>query len=367
MKFLQELKQSAGKLRDESLNAELNGRLTDKQLEFIYENKLFNLFVPTQYGGLSLSLTEALQLEESLAEIDGSLGWTVTLCSGANMFVGFLNQEIAHTLFQNKKVCFGGSGRASGRADVVQDGFLISGKWQYATGTPHNTVFTANCELYKNGQPLLGKDKKAIVFSFFFLKEEISVLNDWNAMGLKATASQSFKVHQLFVADNRAFRIDPAHATLKGLIYQYPFLQLAETTLCVNTLGMTKRFLALCGKIFAERYGLNGTVIQNELLCHNLSTAKQEMGKLRQLLYNLVDRSWLQLSETNHIDLDLLMQLSETCRQLVKTAQHWVTILYPFCGMKAANPLEEINRVWRNLFTASQHSLLALPTIKEIE
>src|SRR3954463_16517682 len=93
--------------------AEQNGTLTAKQLDIIYKEKWFKLFVPKEYGGLELSLPEGLRIEEALATIDGSLGWTVTLCSGATMFIGYLDQDIAKVIYADDKVCFGGSGRAS--------------------------------------------------------------------------------------------------------------------------------------------------------------------------------------------------------------------------------------------------------------
>ncbi|WP_134091730.1 acyl-CoA dehydrogenase [Olivibacter sp. XZL3] len=361
MKLLQQLKDLTDELRNESLHAELKNCLTKEQLGLIYENKLFNLFVPKEYGGLDLSLPEALQVEELLAEIDGSLGWTVTLCSGANMFVGFLDQEIAPSIFRPKEVCFGGSGQASGRAEIFKEGFLVTGRWRYATGAPHNTVFTANCQIYLNGEPVLSHTNEPLIKSFFFFKEEVTVLNEWNTMGLKATASHSFEVNNLFVDKNRSFRIDPESATLNQQIYRYPFQQFAELTLCINTLGMTTRFLDLCVPILNARFNVRDGMERDVVLHQYLSKAKREMADLRRLIYEVAAATWKQLGERDSIEPSLLNEISKYSRRLVRTAQHWVCLLYPYCGMKAANPMEEINRVWRDLFTASQHSLLAVP------
>ena len=82
-------------LKEEAPLAEKTGRLTDKQLEIIYARKWFNLFVPKNLGGLELDLIEGLKTEEEIARIDGSLGWTITLCAGANAFAGYLAPEPA--------------------------------------------------------------------------------------------------------------------------------------------------------------------------------------------------------------------------------------------------------------------------------
>jgi hypothetical protein len=79
--------------------------------------------VPKEYDGLEVSLPDGLKIEEALATIDGSLGWTVTLCSGATLFIGYMQKDVAATIFADKKVCFGGSGRASGVARKNSDGY----------------------------------------------------------------------------------------------------------------------------------------------------------------------------------------------------------------------------------------------------
>src|SRR5690606_50661 len=114
------------RLRHFSGLAEAGGTLTPEQLSIVYAQKWFKLFVPQQLGGLELSLPEGVRLEEELARIDGSLGWTVTLCAGANLFVGYVgqfsDQPIAETVFADPQVCLGGSGQASGRAVMEGNG-----------------------------------------------------------------------------------------------------------------------------------------------------------------------------------------------------------------------------------------------------
>ena len=81
--------------------------LSHEQLEIIYHEKWFKLFVPKENGGLELVLPEGLETEEALARIDGSLGWTVTLCSGATEFIGYLPKTLSEKVLCNEKVCFG--------------------------------------------------------------------------------------------------------------------------------------------------------------------------------------------------------------------------------------------------------------------
>lgn len=290
------------KLRGDALEAERSGRLTDQQLSIIRERKWFKLFVPTRLGGLGLSLPEVLKIEEALAYVDGSVAWVVTLCAGAGWFVGFADQSFIAPLLKDNNFCVAGSG-AVGTADVVPGGFKINGSWKYASGSLHATVFTVNCKINTTGE----------VRSFFLLPGEVTVRRTWNSMGMVATGSNSFDVKDQLVGTERQFIIRPENAVLKDDIYQYPFLQLAETTLAVNISGMALRFIELSG------------------------TPTNPLDQYRKKFFDHPD--------------------SESSHALVKASREIVNTLYSQLGLGAADKDTEVNRIWRDLHTAAQHSL----------
>ncbi len=347
-------------LRNEAPTAESTGTLTPHQLAHVYREGWFRMFVPAELNGMQLDLPEGLRLEEDLAWVDGSLGWTVTLCSGATMFAGFLDPELMKTLFQDPAVCFGGSGQASGTAIARDGGYLVNGSWRYATGAPHLSVFTANCFIEQDGKRLIQENGEPLIRSFYFERPEVSIHDDWHTMGLKATAGHQFEVKDLWVPAGRSFDIQPASATFPGLLFQYPFLPFAEATLAVNTSGMSLHFLDLCTDIFEKRTSSKRYSDETiRLLKTSLEHAKNEMSALRKSFYAAVGRSWHSLTKTGSVPKDELDEVSRSSRLMARRSRELVQELFPYCGMAAVDPDSEINRVWRDLFTASQHSLLA--------
>ncbi len=326
-------------------------------LKIIYEKKWFKLFVPKAMGGLQWSLKEALMLEEQLAKIDGSLGWTVTLCAGANFFAGYIDAKVAAKIFSNNKVCFGGSGAATGIAQKINEGYIVNGFWKYATGNPHLTHFTANCVIHQNGQPVLTPNGMPLIQSFFFKKEEVKVYEDWHTMGLKATASNSFSVSNLKVDADRSFVIDAKCSKLPHPIYQYPFMQIAETTLAVNVLGMARHFIALAIDIFTERR----KILHRENVDKGEKKLKQYQGKIDVLateIYQLVSVSWEELLSRQRVSVRTAKCISVVSKKLANVCRMGVAEVYPYCGLAATSEGSAINRVFRDMFTASQHGLL---------
>jgi len=346
-------KQLVETLRSYSAEAEQLKSLHPEQLSIIYKQGWFKLFVPKRYGGLALPLPEALQIEEALAWTDGSLGWTVTLCSGANWFVGFIQEKIAKNIFNNDTVCLVGSGKPSGIAKAIDGGYEITGYWNYATGSVHATAFTANCLIEKDGSIIKNDDGTPKISAFLLLKDEVTIHKSWNYIGMTATASNSFEVKELKVSADRVFVIDKNYSTMNEPIYQYPFLHFAEATLAVNSSGMAYRFLELYESINAN----SKRKVDPEMILQ-LDELKDQFKTSRQFFYLSVQRSWQAHIANDSTSPEKLQFVSHASRELAASARILVDRLYPYCGLAAADMRSEINRVWRNFHTACQHPLL---------
>ncbi|WP_295675659.1 acyl-CoA dehydrogenase [uncultured Mucilaginibacter sp.] len=345
-------------IRASASAAEQLGKIHPDQLAIVYEQKWFKLLVPAVYSGLEKSLSELVRLEESISWANGSLGWVVTLCCGAGWFGGFIAAGKATEIFGSTEVCLAGSGAATGEAVITPNGYKITGKWKYASGAHHATHFTANC-IIKNGEEVvLNDDGTPLVLPFIFERGKVNILPAWKYTGMVATGSDAFETQGIEVNKLNCFQINPNAAIVKTPLYQYPFLQLAEATLAANISGMAIHFMDLCKTIFAEKQEQEKlSRLQKNLLKDLLTKAENEITKTRKVFYQAVDLSWL-TSASGVADNKAMKAVSKTSRRLAKTARECVDQLYPYCGLIAANTESEINQVWRDIHTASQHSLL---------
>lgn len=339
--------------------AEQARQLLPEQLELIYQQHWFKMLVPKQYGGLGLALNEEVRLIEALAWADGSLGWLTTLCTGAGWFGGFLEPGFAKEIFADRTVCLAGSGTPTGTAAITNNGYTINGTWKYASGALNTTHFTANCNIIKNGEPVLDDAGQQLILPFVFTKQEVNVIPAWAYTGMVATGSHSFEVKNVDIPAQRAFKIDPAYAKVNEPLYIYPFRQLAEATLAVNMSGMAIHFIDLCRDTFAEkRISKNLNEAQVAELNDRLTWAINGLNETRTPFYEALDRSWLNFAEADTLNQQQdLQSVGSTSLKMAKTARQIVDELFPYCGLDAARTHSELNRVWRDIHTASQHSL----------
>ena len=118
-------------------------------------------------------------------------------------------------------------------------------------------------------------------------------------------------------------------------------------------------FLDLAKKILHEKIRQSDDGVKNDdTIREKIEKAGMRLSDARKSFYTTVEKAWNELLLTDGINETLLNELSKVSHLLAKTSREITNDLYPHCGLIAANPDSEINRVWRNLHTASQHSLL---------
>ncbi|MGV7206562.1 acyl-CoA dehydrogenase [Oxalobacteraceae bacterium A2-2] len=342
------------RIRRHAAAADQAGWLHPAQQALIHQRGWLRMLAPQASGGAELPLPSVVRLEEALAAADGSVGWVVTLCAGAGWFAGFLQPELAASITGTRRVCLAGSGAPTGHADLENGGYIISGAWDYASGAPMASHFTLNAILRENGQPLLDEHGAPRIRAFVLPAAAVELAPSWQTMGLRATASHSYRVHERWVDASHGFDLTPQGARAAGPLYRYPFRALAFATLAANVSGMALHFLSLSGDIIAARRlsPLSRGVAGRPEVAAYLEREQSAFLAARSAFYGRLDAAWPSPDQAR------AAALEQTALALVQAARQAVDGVYPYCGLQAANPATAINRVWRDLHTATQHSLL---------
>jgi hypothetical protein len=352
-------------VRKEAPLAEQQGQLTTAQLSLIRDQEWFRLLIPSSLGGKEYALPELLETLEMASWMDGSFGWVMALCGGAGFFAGFVEEPVAKTLFGNPGVCAAGTGFPAGMAQEVPGGYKVSGHWRYASGAPHATLYTANCKLMASDRgvgdaatddPCLTDDAgQPLIRAMIFLPEQVTIQDGWQSLGLKATASQDMIVREAFVPAERSFTLSTPFPHAGGPLFRYPFHQQAEAVLSVTLLGMTRHFLDLFKATIIPLYkGISAVRIQQVF---DASFIDAEMA--RDALYDAVAASWMPYVEGRTASAEQLKEVGKAAIEATRSALRSTDRLYPYGGMEMMQVRSEINRVWRDIHTASQHILLA--------
>lgn len=319
--------------------------LPKEVLEGIAKENLWNLWVPKSYGGLELSLTGGLKTLRHLAQVDGSLGWTVTLCSGANFFIGNLPKETANEIFNDPKepVCFGGSGGVFGTAERKGEGYIIDGTWKYATGALYLTHFTLSAKIQKEGRNVCNEAGEPLVRCFVLDGKDVKVIKDWNTMGLKATATHSFEVSSVWVDEKYSFVYNEWHHSQN--IFKIPFEVFADLTLWVNYVGMAAHYIAEAEMVLG----------QNEML----EKLKKAVSRSDEKIDSWAKRTEVNINLEDGFPEDWIREVHSEASASVKTISEGMISVYPFLGIRGCSNEHQLNHVFKDYFTATQHHIFS--------
>lgn len=347
------------RLRALAAAADAAGLLHPVQQALIHRRGWLRMLAPEVSGGTEWPLPRVVRLEEAIAAADGSCGWVVTLCAGAGWFAGFLPPALARQIVGTRRVCLAGSGAPTGVAERDGAGWRLSGRWAHASGAPMATHFTLNAVLTEGGQPLPDAAGSPRIRAFVVPAARVRIEPTWHGIGLRATASHAFHVDDVRVPAEQGFDIDPAAATAGGPLYRFPFMALAYVTLAATLAGMARHFIDLARPTIARRTRLSGGValVDVPAVRQAVQQADDDVAAARTGFYRLLDRAWQQVAAGDAVGPGDAAALQRASLALVEAARRAVDGLYPYCGLHAADARSEINRVWRDVHTATQHAL----------
>ncbi len=307
-------------------------------IQYLKHEKLFNLWVPRKYNGREASLKNGLNRLYELAKTDGTLGWTVTLCAGANYFIGNMTENARNDIFRDKYPVLGGSGMLGGTAEKKGNNYILNGTWKYATGAVYLTHFTLNAVITENGKTKMTADGKPEFLSFVLPRSAVNIIHDWNMMGMKASATESFSVTEYKCNEEYAFQYNRSY--LPDLIFKVPFPVFADLTLLVNYMGMYDHFREEC------RYIEKGL---------DLSGMEQLTQNIHARLDNYIAEMETLLEKGNEIPAGLAENLYQLGSFAVQEMAATIIHVWPYLGTKAAKETEQLNTIFRDFFTATQH------------
>jgi 3-hydroxy-9,10-secoandrosta-1,3,5(10)-triene-9,17-dione monooxygenase len=220
---------------------EENRMLHADVIDAMKEAGLLKLRFPARYGGLVPDARTVVDVVSELAHGDGSTGWTVSTMTIGAWLAGLLSDEAQDEIFADPDIRFCGSVGPNGVAVPTEGGYILNGRWHFNTGAPQAQWDTHAIMLDLGGGNLVPGMAVVPV-------KDLTLIDDWHTVGLRATASVTTVAQDLFVPEGRVLNMLPLmlnnqHASKINADYQawrVPFLQFAVAVAAAPALGMAR-------------------------------------------------------------------------------------------------------------------------------
>ncbi len=128
-------------------------RLPDAVFHALADAGLFRLWLPRALGGPELSPLDFMDVVEAAAALDGSVGWLVGNGGGMSRVGGYLPTAVDRKWFASPRTFIVSATGAVGKAEVVNGGYRVTGRWPFGSGAPHASHFMGLATIGGNQAP----------------------------------------------------------------------------------------------------------------------------------------------------------------------------------------------------------------------
>jgi 3-hydroxy-9,10-secoandrosta-1,3,5(10)-triene-9,17-dione monooxygenase len=143
-----------------------------------------------------------LDLGREIARGSAALGWLFSLTSFHTWYLVFASEQLQEEVWGTDHTTLVSDSFAPvGRVEPVTDGYLLSGQWRFASGIEWAGWVGV-------GAIIPGPDGQPPELQMLFLpRSDITIVDDWNTLGLRGTASRAVVADRVFVPHHRVFAL----------------------------------------------------------------------------------------------------------------------------------------------------------------
>jgi alkylation response protein AidB-like acyl-CoA dehydrogenase len=339
-------------------------RLPEALVAEMRDAGFFHALLPADVGGQEADPVTSARIVEELARGDGSAGWCVMLAAQSCSFAGFLPKEDALAIYGNGGIA-AGTARPIGRAVATKqpaDGYIVSGRWPFASGSSHATWFAGECIVYDGETPRLDDDGNEVSRMCFFPAAETQIFDTWDTIGLRGTASNDFATEGTFVPASRGFRVLVSPPIHEWPLYRY------EPLVFINhgshALGVARGAIDAAIDIAMTKHGWGGVMMKDvPRMQAAIAEAVAEIDSAATYLYDVSWRLWqAALAGENDVQLRGAVRLANS--HAMKASLQAVDGLHAAVATTGIFNASPISRHFRDIHTASAHVMISTMTVE---
>ncbi|AJE44902.1 acyl-CoA dehydrogenase family protein [Celeribacter indicus] len=341
-------------------------RPADAAIAAIVEAGLPHMTLPTLRGGSQAATTTQLEAYAAIAEADASTSWVACIYNAVgHMICGFGDQALDEFL-ESEKPYAAGIFAPTGKGRRAEGGYMVSGKYAFASGQHHAGWIFVPMMPEEGGPPI----------ACLIPKEAFEVQDDWHVSGFIGTGSNAVVLGETFVPDHRTIPFmdivngNYRESALSGdPYYRQPFVPIMCAVSTGTPLGLARRAL----KLFRERIATRGITYtsyskQAEApITHlQLSEAQAKLDQAEFHAYRLTRTVDQHMTTGAAWDMESRVRCRSDIAWTIRLAREVCEIVEQGSGASAIHLKDAMPAILRDIRTISVHSFLLFNTNAEL-
>jgi alkylation response protein AidB-like acyl-CoA dehydrogenase len=343
-------------IRDELETAR---RVPPSLVQAIAEAGLFQLHLPRSMGGPELPPLTTFRVIEELSKVDGSVGWCTMIANGACFFASRLGADVGRELFgQPPDPRIAGSLRPEGKAYLVDGGYRVQGRWDFASGIDHARWLLCTCAVMDGDSPRLTPAGTPELRYLLVPADAATIEDTWSVVGMCGTGSHDFIVDDVFVPTSHTFSFTEPPDEAGALYHPRLLLVVAWTDTVGNALGIARGAIDAFIELATYRSSTSAPTLLRDrpFVQTRVAEAEAILNAARAYVVDAVGTAWeavcAGIPDPGREIAQARLAITHGMQEAVRT----VDLVFHAAGTNALYRKYPLERFFRDIHAAVQHA-----------
>jgi len=331
--------------------------MTERLLSRLRAGRRSRMLYPRSVGGDEVEPAAYIEAVGEVARHDGSVGWCVSIANSIGLFAPYLDLEAARAVFGDPRATCAWGPPNDCRGIAVPGGYRVTGRWDFASGCRHASWMGAHGTVVEpDGSLRLNNAGRPTVRTWLFPMEQAQLLDNWDPIGLRGTASESYSVADLFVPEEfTGTREDPSLRREPGPLYAFPQQTLYSVGIASVGLGIARGMLdAFIELALRKTPRGTGRLADNAVIQAEVARAEARLGAARCYLIDTVTEIYRRADKVAPIDVLDRARARLAGSNAITSAVAVADWTYKAAGVDAIFSGSPFERRYRDIHTVSQ-------------
>ena len=314
---------------------------------------IFRASTPTAFGGDALPPHEFMKLVEQISTVDGSAGW-VSAFGSANTYLATLPYATQQTVYATgPDQVFAGAYFPPHPGQLVDGGFLLSGRWKFASGCMGADWLGVGFNM-DAASP--GKISWAI-----FPRDEVEIVESWDVVGMQGTGSHDLVLNNKFVPiEWTCERV--GETPFDDPLYRYPALAYQAQIHAVVNVGLARAAIDIVIAMAGQSKLIPGAAkLANRAYVKNeVAQAEIKWQSARHYFYHVAEQAWGYIAAGEQIPRPLHNMMNLSAAHAAHVSADIISALYRVAGIAVIQKTHRLQHVVRDSMVVTQHAAVSL-------
>ena len=346
-------------LAAEAAQIEALGQLTPAVVDALHAHGLYRTLLPRQLNGYAVGLDTFVKVMEILAAADASTAWCVGQASGCSMAAAYVDTPVAQEIWGNDPSGVLAWGfQLEGRARVVPGGYQVTGKWAFGSGGHHATWMGAHCHVeLPDGSLLADEDGAPIERTMLLRQDQITWSSNWDVVGLRGTASDTYTLADVFVPAAYTVRRDvDTERRIDEPFFRFTTMNAYACGFAGVSLGIARGMLdALKDLAQTKKPSHTARTLRDSPVMHHLIAENEaKLRSARAFVLETIHEGWDSIQRTGTVGTEnrVLIRLATTTA--IRRAKEVAEFAYHEAGATAIFASNAFERKMRDIHASAQ-------------